>query len=206
MQIIRKSEFTTTPWKNGGGITHEAIRVPPTGESFRWRLSVAEIEASGPFSDFAGYDRKMALLRGAGVSLTFENGQITYLRAAGDLVEFDGALRTECELLDGPCVDLNLMVSQALEGVKTWVHSLARPVALDSSRSEMTLVFGISGTLSVAGGDRDATQLEPWDLAVIPPGTAGTISPVFAADSLPTGPAADSVPLVFFATLDDNPP
>ena len=74
LQVIRRSSFTATPWKNGGGITHEAIRVPATGDPFRWRISVAHIDASGPFSDFAGYNRKMMLLKGAGIELRFADG------------------------------------------------------------------------------------------------------------------------------------
>src|SRR5271170_5764644 len=118
MRIIRQSDFTATPWKNGGGITHEAIRVPASGDPFRWRVSVAHIEASGPFSDFTGYNRKMVLLRGAGVALAFASGERRVLRNMGDLAEFDGALSTHCELLGGPCVDLNLMVSKSLGEVQ----------------------------------------------------------------------------------------
>ena len=197
MKIIRKDSLTPTPWKNGRGITHEVVRVPATGASFRWRLSVAQIESSGPFSDFAGYDRQMALLRGAGVSLTFENGQRTYLREPGDLVQFDGGLRTECELLDGPCVDLNLMVSQSHGEVAAWVARLDQPLAVDASANRLTLIVGISGTIGIAGRDAQTASLEPWDVAIIPAGWAATVNPVLAADS--------GVPLVFFATLDDNP-
>jgi environmental stress-induced protein Ves len=71
MQIIRKSSFRASPWNNGGGMTHEVIRVPLGTDAFRWRVSVAQIDVSGPFSDFADYHRKMVLLRGTGVRLTF---------------------------------------------------------------------------------------------------------------------------------------
>src|SRR6266568_2999843 len=108
LQIIRKSSFTATPWKNGGGITHEAIRVPASGDAYRWRVSVAHIDASGPFSEFAAYNRKMVLLRGAGIELRFADGTHKALRKVGELAEFDGALAAHCELLNGPCVDLNL--------------------------------------------------------------------------------------------------
>ena len=100
IKIIRRSSFTAVPWKNGGGVTHEAIRVPPTGDAFLWRVSVAQIDTSGPFSDFAGYDRKMVLLRGRGVVLEFATGERCALRSIGDWLEFDGAMSTRCELLD----------------------------------------------------------------------------------------------------------
>src|ERR1700683_2412718 len=114
IKVIRRSSFKTTPWKNGGGIPHEAIRVPPTGDAFLWRVSVAQIDASGPFSDFAGYDRKMVLLRGRGIALEFGDGQRCALRNPADSVDFDGAMPARCELLDGPCMDLNLMVAKSL--------------------------------------------------------------------------------------------
>ena len=92
MRIVRQSQFKASPWKNGGGITHEAMRSPPTGDPFRWRVSVAHIDASGPFSDFAGYARTMVLLRGAGIGLKLSDGTHRTMRAAGDLAQFDGAL------------------------------------------------------------------------------------------------------------------
>jgi uncharacterized protein len=198
MQIIRKSSFTATPWKNGGGITHEAIRVAANGEAFRWRVSVAQIEASGPFSDFAGYNRKMVLLRGSGVRLTFDGGQRTYLREAGDLAEFDGALATECDLLGGSCADLNLMVSKSMKAARVRVERLRGPRVLHPQPHATTLVFGISGALSVDSGGSEPALLDPWDLAVISPGNGGAVSPAMLAQS--------EAPLVFFATLDDNPP
>jgi uncharacterized protein len=169
LKIIRKSSFTERPWKNAGGITHEAIRVPPGDEPFLWRVSVAPIEASGPFSDFAGYDRKMVLLRGGGVALKFANGERRVLRQIGDLAEFDGAMPAHCELLDGPCVDLNVMVSKSVRadvrierfGEGRWVHA---------SKSESILIFSVEEALMMDVGSGQE-KLEPWDLAVLSEGS-----------------------------------
>jgi environmental stress-induced protein Ves len=196
MHVVRKSSFTATPWKNGGGITHEVMRVPANGNSFRWRVSVAQIDASGPFSDFAEYNRKMVLLRGAGVRLTFDDGQPTYLRHAGDMAEFDGALATRCELLDGPCADLNLMVSKTITDVRAWVERLPEPRSLRPSGT--MLAFAISGIVTLAIGNGESTDLHAWDLAVVSPGDRGAVSPASLGEC--------AAPLVFFATLDDNSP
>jgi environmental stress-induced protein Ves len=165
IKIIRRASFTATPWKNGGGITHEAIRVPPTGEAFLWRVSVAHIDSSGPFSDFAGYDRKMVLLRGRGIALQFDSGDKCALRNLGDWVEFDGAMSTRCELLDGPCVDLNLMVSKSLRTLAR-IERLSEPRPVAAIHGETTLIFGIQHPLSLEGGGESA-RLEPWDLAIL---------------------------------------
>ena len=165
IKIIRRSSFTATPWKNGGGITHEAIRVPPTGDAFQWRVSVAQIDSSGPFSDFSGYDRKMALLQGHGLVLEFGSGERCVLRDAGDCVEFDGATPAHCELIDGPCVDLNLMVSQSLR-TATRIERLRDAQPVTAIDGETTLILGIQDPLSLVGGGR-SERLEPWDLAIL---------------------------------------
>jgi uncharacterized protein len=191
IRIIRRSSFTATPWKNGGGITHEAIRVPPSGDAFLWRVSVAQIDASGPFSDFAGYDRKMVLLQGRGIVLAFGSGDQTALRGIGDWVEFDGAVPTRCELLDGPCVDLNLIVSKSLRTAAR-IEILSGPEHVAAARGETTLIFGIRGSLSLDSGNESA-RLEAWDLAILNDCSARLSK---------TAPAADSAPrAVFIATI-----
>jgi uncharacterized protein len=166
IQIVRRSSFTAIPWKNGGGITHEAIRVPPTGDGFLWRVSVAQIDSSGPFSDFAGYDRKMVLLRGRGIALEFGGGERCTLRSMGDWLAFDGATSTRCELLDGPCVDLNLMVSQSLRSAARIEH-LQEPMGVAAIPGETTLIFCIQDPLSLDGSAGESMRLGPWDLAIL---------------------------------------
>jgi environmental stress-induced protein Ves len=166
LQVIRRASFTATPWRNGGGITHEAIRVPLGDGPFRWRVSVAHIDASGPFSEFAEYNRKMALLKGAGVDLRFADGTHKALRKVGELIEFDGAVAAHCELLNGPCVDLNLIIAKSDSAVVR-VERFIESVVVNASRLETTLVFPIDRkiTLQITAGKPVA--LEPWDLAVM---------------------------------------
>lgn len=167
MQIIRQSSFKALPWKNGGGVTHEAIRVPAVGDPFRWRVSVARIDASGPFSDFAGYSRWMVLLRGAGAALKFSNGHERTLRVVGEMAEFDGGLGVGSELLSGPCMDLNLIASKSLGAVHARVERLERPLSLATAENQSSLVFPIDAPLELKVGG-DTVVLDPWDLAVIP--------------------------------------
>ena len=91
------------------------------------------------------------------------------LRAAGDLAQFDGALGVECELLNGPCVDLNLMTSN-IDGQRC---STRRAIAMGRfpvlhATGESMLVFPIDARRGDSGRRRAiATVLEPWDLAVL---------------------------------------
>jgi environmental stress-induced protein Ves len=192
IKIIRRSTFTALPWKNGGGITHEVVRVPPTGDAFLWRVSVAQIDSPGPFSDFAAYDRKMVLLRGSGIALQFGSGKQCELRSVGDFVEFDGAIATRCELLDGPCMDLNLIVSKSLRTAAR-IERLGEPTLVAASHGETTLIFGILDPLSLESSAGESTRLEPWDLAILD-GSSAHLSKM--------APAEDSAPsAVFIATI-----
>jgi|SRR5450631_678965 environmental stress-induced protein Ves len=170
LHIVRRSSFKRSPWKNGGGITHEAMRVPATGDPFLWRVSVAQIDSSGPFSDFAGYDRKMVLLQGPGIELIHGNGQHRVLRNVGDCVEFAGAIPTHCELLGGPCVDLNLIVAESLRSTARVERLVDGLIA--TADGETTLIFGMESPLSLESDAGETVRLEPWDLAVLSQGSA----------------------------------
>jgi environmental stress-induced protein Ves len=210
MQIIRKSSFATSSWKNGGGVTHEAIRIPKGADAFRWRVSVAEIHEPGPFSDFAGYDRYMVLMRGAGVRLTFDGRESRELRHPGDMARFDGAAATTCALLGGACVDLNLMVSQEIKGTRAWTERLETPRRLEPDRGSL-LVFAIGGSLWLDAADGGRETLGEWDLAVLS-GADAALTPRRPDPAASPGAAGGGsgsrtespAPLVFFAAVDDN--
>jgi environmental stress-induced protein Ves len=108
----------------------------------------------------------MVLLRGAGVELRFADGAHKALRKVGEMVEFDGALATHCELLNGACVDLNLMVlktDSAVVRVERFIESLA----VRASRTETTLVFPIDRKITLQLTAGKPVTLDPWDLAVM---------------------------------------
>ncbi len=149
-------------------MTYEAIRVPAEGEAFEWRVSVACIDASGPFSDFAGYDRKMVLLEGEGIDLEFAAGGRLQLRRIGDLAEFDGALAAYCSLLGGPCVDLNLMVAKSHAAAARVQRLTATQGRLTASASlgECALVFGVDDAFAMTAEGGETVILERWDLGL----------------------------------------
>jgi uncharacterized protein len=105
-QILHPSDFTTTPWKNGGGITHEIARKDGVS-GFLWRLSIAEVASDGPFSRFDGYARILTVIEGPGIALHAPDGVLTALPLHP--VAFDGATPIEGRLLNGPLRDLNLI-------------------------------------------------------------------------------------------------
>ena len=66
------SERVRQAWKNGGGVTEE-LAIHERSGSWLWRLSLAEVNASGPFSNFAGFRRNIMVVGGRGMVLTFDH-------------------------------------------------------------------------------------------------------------------------------------
>jgi uncharacterized protein len=112
MQIVKKHEYRTVPWKNGGGTTVELYVSPAGSVEFDWRVSIASIAASGPFSTFSGYDRCIVLLQGQGMSLDIEGTGNMPLRALKPF-SFSGDAKVTGVLQDGPVSDFNLIVRRS---------------------------------------------------------------------------------------------
>jgi hypothetical protein len=105
-------QIAATPWKNGGGATREIASWPQGAdmEHFNWRVSVATIASSGPFSRFIGVDRVIALLSGDGVHLRQAQAGIDHcLQRPLQPFAFAGDVGMECDLLGGTSTDFNLM-------------------------------------------------------------------------------------------------
>ncbi|SMF60512.1 hypothetical protein SAMN06265365_12171 [Tistlia consotensis] len=106
------AERVSRPWKNGGGLTAD-LAIEPAGaglDDFDWRISIARVEAAGPFSAFPGVERVMAILSGEGLSLTVGAAPPVALTPASEPHRFPADRPTDCALLGGPVTDLNVMV------------------------------------------------------------------------------------------------
>lgn len=107
-QQVRLDQVPPSPWRNGGGVTRELLAWP-TPTDWLWRLSVAEVAHSGPFSAYPGVQRWFAVLGEGRVRLTWP-GQSQVLTRQSPPLCFDGTESASCELLDGATQDFNLMV------------------------------------------------------------------------------------------------
>lgn len=96
------------PWKNGGGLTTEIYAGPPSGD-FDWRVSIATVNADGPFSKFNGYERHIMTLSGEGMVLDIE-GRGKFNLEPFRPFSFSGDAQVHGSLLQGPVQDFNLMV------------------------------------------------------------------------------------------------
>jgi environmental stress-induced protein Ves len=152
LRIVAADAVAAEPWKNGGGVTRELLGLVLPGSAPRagWdlRISVADIDADGPFSAFDGISRWFAVLEGAGVRLHWPGGA-TGAAASADAagaagmhagaartldvrpgdppLQFDGEDAPDCRLLRGPTRDLNVMVRHAVARAALLPALPARP-------------------------------------------------------------------------------
>lgn len=165
MIIMRESSYRAVPWKNGGGVTREILRVPPEPTAFDWRLSLATIASPGPFSSFDGYHRTLVLVGGLGVELDFGQHGRAKLTMAGQMASFDGAWETSCTLLDGPSTDLNLIVSKERIVSTSRCVQLARAEVIQTAEWPQTLVCCISGAVRLTNTAGEVQDLSGADVA-----------------------------------------
>ena len=114
MRVIRSSEYRRMRWKNGHGETAEIAISPPTAtvDSFDWRISMARIEADGPFSRFPGIDRTLTVVAGSGLELAVEGLQPVTLFAGSAPYPFRGDSVAYATLRAGAVTDLNVMTQR----------------------------------------------------------------------------------------------
>ena len=117
MLTIHADQVPAQAWRNGGGHTRELL-ARPAGADWRLRLSLADIDADGPFSEFPGVERWFAVVRGAGVRLRFADGERA-LHVGDAPLRFDGAAAPGCALIAGPTRDLNLMLRAGTGAMRT---------------------------------------------------------------------------------------
>jgi uncharacterized protein len=128
---IALQDVTPTPWRNGGGMTHELV-VFPVREHWHWRMSIAAIDRPGPFSRFEGVQRWLTVLQGSGVRLSV-GGTSHKLTPASEPLPFDGAAEALCEPLGGATLDFNLMVRQGRGHMQRVCGDIALAVASGSA-------------------------------------------------------------------------
>ncbi|MEV6525968.1 HutD family protein [Longispora sp. NPDC051575] len=165
MQILRAADRVPTPWLNGGGVTREVAAGPPGAglSGFDWRVSLADVAASGPFSAFAGIDRIITVVAGAGMTLTVDGVPTTVTDGYGPFA-FPGDAATDCVLVDGPIVDFNVMTRRGRTTAR--VELVTGTVALDGP-TVLVVVLSGRAEVSTAVTEPSTAALGPYDAALL---------------------------------------
>jgi environmental stress-induced protein Ves len=175
--VIRAVDLVETPWKNGGGVTSEVTAQPPGAgfDTFDWRISVADVAQSGPFSSFEGINRTLVLLAGAGMRLNVapraslkrhdSEGVSHTLRKPTDMVHFFGESDINATLVNGTTRDFNVMVrrTSARSDLTVWSESefdaaLADTLVFFCTRGPVDLVLNTGESYSL--GVHDTVRID----------------------------------------------
>jgi environmental stress-induced protein Ves len=178
MHVLRAADHKRMPWKNGGGMTTEIAVFRETAglSDFDWRVSMARVEADGPFSIFPGVDRTLAILDGGGILLDVQGSAPVRLTRESEPHAFPADLPTAARLIDGAVTDLNVMSRRGSMG-----HSIRAISSRSASPAgNARLVFCATGSLRIEAGDEstllaihDALLLDDQEAAVIAPEDGG---------------------------------
>ena len=167
-KLIQYASLRATPWKNGGGSTTE-IAIAPQGatyDDFDWRISLATISHSGPFSTFAGIDRTLTLVSGPGVVLDVGNERQVALSEREPTVAFPGEAQVAATVSSGPTTDFNVMTRR-----NACRHQLERRTVRDFStlerRSDVTIVFLAEGESLYLESSKERIALVRYDAVIL---------------------------------------
>jgi environmental stress-induced protein Ves len=166
LQIIRANSCRVTPWKNGGGSTTE-IAAEPLGASldtFDWRISMARVASDGPFSEFPGIDRTLAVVTGHGLALTIGDAAPMMCGCESEPVTFAGDIATSAKLTLGAITDLNVMTRR-----QRYIHQMRRirqPTSCKCDEADIAVILSFNGSTTVAL-HHDIVTLDHGDAAIL---------------------------------------
>ncbi len=161
IRLLRGADRVAVPWKNGGGVTREVAIWPPSAgvDDFDWRVSIAEVRNAGPFSQFVGIDRTLAILQGRLV-LTFADHAVE-LTESGTPFVFPGDVPCSGAPVEGPVIDLNVMVRRGRGGAH--VDRVTHTTALAAVKAMLIVA---SASTDIRLGTQDLT-LQRFDAVLI---------------------------------------
>ena len=169
VRLIDTNALSFVPWKNGGGFTRNVAAFPEAAgfDDFIWRVSIADVAESGPFSRFPGVDRSIALLDGAGMTLAGE-GDVFSLTMYFEPHDFAGEDPIRATLLDGPTRDFNLMLRRRLVQGRLTAHHGDMRISTAADHALFYCARGEyqmeDGTRVKAGWAAQLTRLTPGEL------------------------------------------
>ena len=181
MRVLWAKDRVATPWKNGGGTTSEVVVFPPESgfDDFGWRVSIARVDRSGPFSVFAGIDRHLAMLEGR-VVLRISGREPVELSPETPPISFPGDARAEADVVDGPAMDINVMTRREMFRATLTRRKREGPISLVA---HATLAFPLTRATvnDVALGKGDAVLAAPGDEMTVDSATDFCWIEIFAA-------------------------
>ena len=149
--LIPAASLVAAPWRNGRGVSRDIVRHPA------WTVSIADLEADGPFSDYPNVDRIFTPISGdPPPELAFDGGAF---EACPLLVPkpFAGDIPTSSRI-PAPGRAFNVLVERGVMRAEVTVMPVVAGAVMDAPDAPDVVVHCLSGGLDVGG-----TSLGPGD-------------------------------------------
>ena len=154
--MIRFADLPISLWRNGAGRKADIA----AGED--WLVGIAFLDQDAAFSDYAGHDRTITLLDGAGFELAIAGSGVLRVDRPYVPRQFDGGAPTACRLLAGPCRVLNAMTARATGRHAVRVLTGAELPLAEPAAGAMSWLVLLRGHATIADGSR-ALTMAPFD-------------------------------------------
>ena len=162
--VVRFADCEPESWANGAGVTRVIAKgwIRRSSNDFDWRLSVADVTASGSFSALPGVDRVITLADGPGLLLQVDDEE--FALDPFRPLWFAGEARTQCQVVE-PTRDFNVMtrrdVCSATVDIRVGSGILAAP------EGAISYVVALKGQANVSLSDDDVVMLEQFDAVML---------------------------------------
>lgn len=148
--------YADVPWRNGGGMTREIALRKSAGDPSHslWRLSLAQVAQSGPYSEFPGQMRAQALLAGEGLRLNFADARLIELTQRLKPVVFEGVPAPSAELIEGPVQVANLIWDPVAVQAQLLTRPLVGAMVLFLPPQTTWVIYLLAGQAELRLGER----------------------------------------------------
>lgn len=141
-------------------MTTEVLAFPPGSgaDDFDWRISIAEVTVTGPFSIFDGVDRVLTVLEGA-LDLRVDDGDDLRLDARSDPFAFPGDVPTLGSPVGSRVRDLNVMTRRGTCGATVERLAISAPGCIE---------LGVPNWAVLLVLQRTTVKIDNWVVGLAP--------------------------------------
>ncbi|GAA1346386.1 HutD family protein [Arthrobacter roseus] len=161
MRLVHTLETKPQPWRNGAGQTRDIAVESHDDGAPGWRVSLADVERGGPFSEFPGMQRIFTLASGELALLTVD-GQEHALERFRPL-RFDGGAKTTCALPTGAVKALNVFTDPERYAAGLIVFELSRKQRLRLSAGHILVLLKGQASIEAQAPTAEAATMSPFD-------------------------------------------
>ena len=172
MQVIRFAQLEAKAWRNGAGLTREIARLPEagplttdtsrSGDSWAWRVSIADVTSAGDFSLFPEMERVLTVIEGDQIVLKGDDWEKSLEKYQPH--RFSGEIAVQGILPKGNIRDLNVITRTGSFKGFTSITELRSEHVYPIFNGQLGIL--LEGQATVTGHPEKLEELSQYDAVV----------------------------------------